>query len=64
MSQSADKRGPGSKFMDSFELAKRSFGMPSAEDDPIAIEHLFMKIDDSKLYEAEEGRVWLPRYAI
>jgi hypothetical protein len=58
------QRGPGSYFMRSFKVAKRSFGEENADSAAFDIDHLYMSAPESTFYDAEEGCVRLPRYVL
>jgi hypothetical protein len=55
------KRGPGSRFMDSFESAKRNFGW-SSDDMPIEIGPIDMEIPNTSQYDDFDQLVKLSRY--
>lgn len=55
------RKGPGSRFMNAFESAKRSFGAPGEYRDQ-ELGPLRMEVEDSDWYDAEEGMVRLTRY--
>lgn len=59
------RRGPGSRFMDSFESAKRNF---SPNDDPDKIYEIGpLRMDDvaeSDQYDPEEGLIRLSRHVV
>ncbi len=54
-------RGPGSRFMKSFEDAKKTFGREEADTPIIDIGYLDMKTTITNFYDAAERRVILPR---
>ncbi len=57
----AKRKGPGSRFMNSFETAKREFGY--SEDEDIEIGPLRMDgVTDSDCYDATEAMVILSKY--
>lgn len=60
-SLSIKRRGPGSKFMRSFEHAKKSFGSPEMIRPTIEIEDLHMNAPSSRRYDPEEGIVIITR---
>ncbi|KAH8650615.1 Hsp70 family protein-like protein [Tricladium varicosporioides] len=53
------KKGPGSKFMLSFETAKRDFGRNDDDDDIREVTDLKLDIPDSEFYDEEEQVVKL-----
>jgi hypothetical protein len=53
------KKGPGSKFMISFETAKRDFGRNDDDDDIRELTDLKLDIPDSEFYDEEEQLVKL-----
>lgn len=52
------KRGPGSKFMDAFESAKRNFENPNNRR-KIKIWPIVMNVPDSPAYDRDEAAVYL-----
>jgi hypothetical protein len=56
------RRGPGSEFMRSFEVAKRSFGSEEAQRAMLEIDHIHMDTFDCSFYDSDEGCVLLPWY--
>jgi hypothetical protein len=55
------KRGPGSKFMEAFESAKRNFGW-APDDKPMEIGPIAMKLRHSLYYDDDEQTVKLSKY--
>jgi hypothetical protein len=53
------KKGPGSKFMISFETVKRDFGRNDDDDDIRELTDLKLDIPDSEFYDEEEQVVKL-----
>jgi hypothetical protein len=60
-SLAAELRGPGSAFMNNFEIQKRAFGPDIFEGHTLRIKALPMKAADSALYDSNEGLLYLPR---
>jgi hypothetical protein len=56
---SESDRGPGSRFMDTFESAKKDFG--STPYDGEGQVYLKMEVADSEYYDSDERRVLLSR---
>ena len=57
-----ERRGPGSRFMESFNSAKRNFTGISQSNNTIEVGPLTMKVDSSTHYDEDERAVLLNKY--
>jgi len=57
------KRGPGSRFMEAFESAKRNFGWAAAGK-PMEIGPIAMELGHSRFYDDDEQTVKLSKYGV
>jgi hypothetical protein len=57
-------RGPGSRFMKEFEMAKRDFGSSSRRDEIFEIPLVMQDVEESENYEPEEGNVKFNTYVL
>jgi hypothetical protein len=60
-SLSADRRSPGSTFIDNFEAAKLRLGSEVINDDTLNIKSICMEAASSAGYDADKGLLLLPR---